>query len=139
MRLTRIALSAGVVLVVAFMLVVAIGIHGAMTPVIAVLALFGLVACGNLLYGKNSHGAAAVARSRPAQEAQNRAIDEAQLQARRERERERERERSRPQPTSGPRPMSRPRLTSRPRPSSRRGSRDGEQLGAPGDSGTTAP
>jgi Flp pilus assembly protein TadB len=68
------------------MLLVAIGIHGAISPVIAVVALAGLVACGNLLYGKNSHGATAAARVRPAQEAQNRAIEEAQLRARQERE-----------------------------------------------------
>jgi type VI protein secretion system component VasK len=86
MRFTQLALAAGVVLVVAFMLAVAIGIHGALTPVIAVLALVGLIACGNLLYGKNSHGAAATARKRPAQEAQNRAIDEAQERARQERQ-----------------------------------------------------
>jgi hypothetical protein len=81
-RLTRVALAAGVVVVVAFMLLVAIGIHGALTPVIAIVALVGLIACGNLLYGKHSHGAAATARKRPAQEAQNRAIDEAQERAR---------------------------------------------------------
>jgi len=81
-RLTRFALGAGVVVVVAFMLLVAIGMHGAFTPIIAVLALGGLIACGNLLYGKHSHGAAATARVRPAQEAQNRAIDETQEQAR---------------------------------------------------------
>ena len=86
MRFTRLALAAGVVIIVAFMLLVAIGIHGTLTPVIAVLALAGLVACGNLLYGKNSHGATAQARVRPAQEAQNRAIDEAHVQARQERE-----------------------------------------------------
>jgi len=82
MRLTRFALGAGVVVVVAFMLLVAIGMHGAFTPIIAILALGGLIACGNLLYGKHSHGAAATARVRPAQEAQNRAIDQAQEQAR---------------------------------------------------------
>ena len=86
MRFTRFALGAGVVVVVAFMLLVAIGIHGALTPVIAIVALVVLIACGNLLYGKNSHGAAAQARVRPAQEAQNRAIDEAQARARLERE-----------------------------------------------------
>jgi len=80
--ITRIALGIGVVVVVAFMLVVAIGIHGGLTPVIAIVAVVGLIICGNLLYGKNSHGAAATARVRPAQEAQNRAIDEAQIQAR---------------------------------------------------------
>ena len=82
MRFTRFALGAGVVVLVAFMLVVAIGIHGALTPVIAIVAVVGLIACGNLLYGKNSHGAMAQARTRPAQEAQNRAIDEARRQAR---------------------------------------------------------
>jgi hypothetical protein len=89
MRLTRIALGFGVVVLVAFMLAVAIGIHGAASPVIAVLALVGLIACGNLLYGKHSHGAAATARKRPAQEAQNRAIDEAQAEARRVQEQRR--------------------------------------------------
>jgi type VI protein secretion system component VasK len=85
-RLTRFALAVGVVVVVAFMLLVAIGIHGALTPVIAIVALVGLIVCGNLLYGPHSHGAAATARKRPAQEAQNRAIDEAQERARQERE-----------------------------------------------------
>jgi xanthosine utilization system XapX-like protein len=84
-RFTRFALGVGVVVVVAFMLVVAIGIHGAATPVIAIVALVGLIVCGNLLYGQHSHGAAAVARKRPAQEAQNRAIDQAQERARHER------------------------------------------------------
>jgi type VI protein secretion system component VasK len=86
MTFSRIALRVGIVVIAAFMLIVAIGIHGAVSPVIALLALGGLVACGNLLYGKHSHGAAATARKRPAQEAQNRAIDEAQRQARLERE-----------------------------------------------------
>jgi type VI protein secretion system component VasK len=91
MRLTRFALAAGVVVVVAFMLLVAIGIHGALTPVIAIVAVVGLIVCGNLLYGKHSHGAAATARVRPAQEAQNRAIDEAHERARQEREEARQR------------------------------------------------
>jgi hypothetical protein len=86
MTFTRFAVRAGIVFVVAFMLLVAIGIHGAVTPVIALVALGGLIACGNLLYGKNSHGATAKARVRPAQEAQNRAIDEAQQRARQERD-----------------------------------------------------
>jgi len=85
MRLTRFALGAGVVVVAAFILAVAIGAHSALTPVIAIVALVGLIACGNLLYGKHSHGAAATARMRPAQEAQNRAIDEAQRRAQQER------------------------------------------------------
>ena len=85
MRLTRIALGVGIVVLVAFMLLADVGIHQGRTPVIAVVALAGLIACGNLLYGKHSHGAAATARVRPAQQAQNRAIDEAQAQARLER------------------------------------------------------
>jgi len=89
-RLTRFALTVGVVVVVAFMLLVAIGIHGALTPVIAIVALVGLVVCGNLLYGQHSHGAAATARKRPAQDAQNRAIDEAQERARQERQQARQ-------------------------------------------------
>jgi type VI protein secretion system component VasK len=89
-RLTRFALTVGVLVVVAFMLLVAIGIHGALTPVIAIVALVGLIVCGNLLYGQHSHGAAATARKRPAQEAQNRAIDEAQERARQERQRARQ-------------------------------------------------
>jgi type VI protein secretion system component VasK len=103
MRLTRFALAVGVVVVVAFMLLVAIGIHGALTPVIAIVAVVGLIACGNLLYGKNSHGAAATARKRPAQEAQNRAIDEAQERARTEREQaRRERDQARHQRAPAP-------------------------------------
>jgi hypothetical protein len=85
MTFTRFALRAGIVVVVAFMILVAVGINGPVTPVIAIVALGGLIACGNLLYGKNSHGAAAKARVRPAQEAQNRAIDEAQALARQQR------------------------------------------------------
>jgi hypothetical protein len=94
MRLTRIALGFGVVVLVAFMLAVAIGLHNGLTPVIAVVALVGLIACGNLLYGKHSHGAAATARVRPAQQAQNRAIDEAQERARLERAQSRRRGRA---------------------------------------------
>jgi hypothetical protein len=90
MTFSRIALRVGIVVIAAFMIIVAIGIHGIASPVIAIVALGGLIACGNLLYGKHSHGAAAVARKRPAQEAQNQAIDQAQRQARLERERERE-------------------------------------------------
>ena len=54
-------------------------------------ALVFLIGGGNLLYGRNSHGAMAQARTRPAQEAQNRAIDEARRQAGRQRARPTER------------------------------------------------
>ena len=86
MTLTRFAIGVGVLLIVAFVVVMAIAVGGAFTPVVAFAALFALVAGGNLLYGKHSHGAAAEARRRPAQEEQNRAIDEAQARAREERE-----------------------------------------------------
>jgi hypothetical protein len=86
MTFTRLALGAGVVVVLAFAVLMAIAVGGAFTPVVAFAALFILIGAGNLLYGKHSHGAAAKARVRPAQEAQNRAIDEAQSRARQERE-----------------------------------------------------
>jgi hypothetical protein len=86
MTFTRVALVAGVVVVLAFAVLMAIAVGGAFTPFVAVAALVALIAGGNLLYGKHSHGAAAQARVRPAQEAQNRAIDEAQIRARQERQ-----------------------------------------------------
>jgi hypothetical protein len=82
MTFTRFALGAGVVVVLAFVVLMAIAVGGAFTPVVALAALLILIGGGNLLYGRHSHGAAAQARVRPAQEAQNRAIDEAQIQAR---------------------------------------------------------
>jgi type VI protein secretion system component VasK len=85
MTFTRLALGAGVVVVLAFSVLMAIAVGGAFTPVVALAALFILVGAGNLLYGKHSHGAAAKARVRPAQEAQNRAIDEAQVAERAQR------------------------------------------------------
>jgi type VI protein secretion system component VasK len=93
--LTRFAIALGVLLIVAFAVVMAIAVGGAFTPVVAFAALFALIGGGNLLYGKHSHGAAAQARKRPAQEAQNRAIDEAQLEARRRREEARQTRRHR--------------------------------------------
>jgi hypothetical protein len=97
MTFTRVALVAGVVVVLAFAVLMAVAVGGALTPVVAVAALVGLIAGGNLLYGKHSHGAAAQARVRPAQEAQNRAIDEAQIRARQERQQAR-----RPRTPRGP-------------------------------------
>jgi hypothetical protein len=89
--ITRIALMAGTVLVAGFMVVVMVGAHRDATPVVALVALVVLIGMGNLLYGKNSHGAMAKDRVRAVQEAQNRAIDEAHA-ARRE-----AREQARPQ------------------------------------------
>jgi hypothetical protein len=78
---SRVALVAGTLLVAGLVTLVAIGEHAALTPLIALAALAFLVGGGNLLYGKNSHGAMAQARTRPAQQAQNRAIDEARRRA----------------------------------------------------------
>ena len=74
MTATRVALIAGIVFLAAFVVVVAFA-HHAGPVVLAVGMLAVLVACGNLLYGRHSHGAAAQARVRPAQEAHDRAAD----------------------------------------------------------------
>jgi len=72
----RIALAGGALLVVAFFVLVAIALHfGFLLLVIG--ALVGLIACGNLLYGRHNHGIAAVERTRDAQEAHDRIADEA--------------------------------------------------------------
>jgi hypothetical protein len=73
--LTRVAVAAGFVLLTAFVYVVLA--HGANGGNIAgiVIAVVLLIAAGNLLYGRHSHGAAAQARVRDAQEAHNRAAD----------------------------------------------------------------
>jgi hypothetical protein len=79
MTLRRIGLAAGILLLTAFVYVVLAHGHDGGNAFIVVLAVVLLVAAGNLLYGRHSHGAAAQARIRPAQEARNRAIDEARL------------------------------------------------------------
>jgi hypothetical protein len=82
MVMTRVALVLGALIVAFLILLVAIGFHQALTPLATVAALVILIGGGNLLYGKNSHGAMAQARKRPAQQAHDRAIDEARMQAR---------------------------------------------------------
>jgi flagellar motor component MotA len=86
MTFTRLVLALGVLVLLAFVVVMAIAVGGVYTPVVALVALFILIGGGNLLYGRHSHGATAKARVRPAQEAQNQAIDQAQHEARRQRE-----------------------------------------------------
>jgi hypothetical protein len=103
MTLTRFALGVGVFLIIAFAVLMAIAVGGVFTPVVVFAALFALIGGGNLLYGRHSHGAAAAARRRPAQEAQNRAIDEAQAREREAREQAR-RQRSQTR-RSGPGPL----------------------------------
>ena len=80
MSAARIALIAGIAFLVAFVVVAAFALHAGIVVVVAVV-IAGLVGAGNLLYGRHSHGAAAVARTREAQEAHDRAIDEARRQA----------------------------------------------------------
>ncbi len=79
--MSRVALAGGALVVAGLIVLVAIGFHDALTPLLTIAALVILIGGGNLLYGKNSHGAMAQARTRPAQEAQNRAIDEARRRA----------------------------------------------------------
>jgi hypothetical protein len=69
---TRIALVAGIVFLAAFVVLAVVAIH-AVAAVAVILILAALIACGNLLYGRHSHGAAAQARVRPAQDAHDRA------------------------------------------------------------------
>jgi hypothetical protein len=66
MTLTRIAVAAGIALLTAFVVIVVLaGPPGLGAAVGAALAIAGLIAAGNLLYGRNSHYAAAQARMRP--------------------------------------------------------------------------
>jgi hypothetical protein len=74
MSVTRIAVITGIAFLAAFIVVVAFALHAGVVIVVAVV-IAGLVGAGNLLYGRNSHGAAAVARTREAQEAHDRAAD----------------------------------------------------------------
>jgi hypothetical protein len=79
--MSRIALIGAALVVVLLIILVALGFHGAVTPLATIGALAVLIGGGNWLYGPNSHGAKAQARDRPAQEAHNRAIDEARRAA----------------------------------------------------------
>jgi hypothetical protein len=74
MSVTRIAVITGIAFLAAFVVVVAFALHAGVVIVVAVV-IAGLVGAGNLLYGRHSHAAAAVARTREAQEAHDRAAD----------------------------------------------------------------
>jgi hypothetical protein len=66
MSVTRIAITAGIALLTAFVVVVILaGPPGLGAAVGAAFAIVVLIAAGNLLYGRNSHYAAAQARMRP--------------------------------------------------------------------------
>ncbi len=58
-------------------MVILAGQSGAGAAIVAFIAIAVLVAAGNVLYGRHSHGAAAMARVRPAQEAHDQAADRA--------------------------------------------------------------
>jgi hypothetical protein len=78
MTFTRIATAVGIALLAAFAIVVLLAGHsGAGAAIVAVIAIAVLIGAGNLLYGRHSHGAAAMARVRDAQQAQNQAADRA--------------------------------------------------------------
>jgi hypothetical protein len=74
MRASRIALVAGIAVLAVFIVITAFATHAGLV-LVALAAIAGLVACGNLLYGRRSHYARAQARRRPAQEAHDRAAD----------------------------------------------------------------
>jgi len=76
MTATRIALIAGIVILALFALITAFAAHAGLV-VVALATVVLLIAAGNLLYGRHSHGAAAQARVRPAQQAHDRAADRA--------------------------------------------------------------
>jgi hypothetical protein len=78
MTFSRIAVAAGIALLTVFAVVVILAGHsGAGAAVVALVVIAALVAGGNALYGRHSHGAAAMNRVRPAQEAHDRAADHA--------------------------------------------------------------
>ena len=81
MRGNRLLLGGALLVLAGLFALAAAGAHWLITPLLTLVALVGLIGGGNLLYGKNSHGAAAQARMRPAQQAHERAIDEARRQA----------------------------------------------------------
>src|ERR1700722_15410870 len=76
MTFTRLAIAVATPLLTIFVVVVVLAGHaGAGAAVVAFVAIAALVGAGNALYGRNSHGAKALARTRPAQEAHDRAAD----------------------------------------------------------------
>ena len=80
MTFSRIAVAAGIALLTVFAVVVILAGHagaGAGAAVVAFVAIAALVAAGNALYGRHSHGAAAMNRVRPAQQAHDQAADRA--------------------------------------------------------------
>jgi hypothetical protein len=78
MTFSRIAVGVGIAFLTIFVVVVVLAGHGgAGAAVVAFVVIAALVAAGNALYGRHSHGAAAMNRVRGAQEAHDRAADRA--------------------------------------------------------------
>jgi hypothetical protein len=78
MTFSRIAVAAGIALLAVFAIVVLLaGQSGAGAAIVAFVVIAALVGAGNALYGRHSHGAKALARVRPAQEAHDEAADRA--------------------------------------------------------------
>jgi hypothetical protein len=76
MSFTRIAMAAGILVLTLFVSAVLLaGPLGSSTALIVAVTIAVLIAAGSLLYGRDSHGAAAVERDRPAQEAIDQAAD----------------------------------------------------------------
>ncbi len=72
----RIATAAGILVLTFFVAAILLaGALGPSTGLIAAVAIVALIAGGSLLYGRHSHGIKAVERTRPAQEAHDRAAD----------------------------------------------------------------
>jgi hypothetical protein len=94
MTWSRIAVAVAIALLTIFaVVVIAEGQAGAGAAVVAFIAIAALVGAGNALYGRNSHGAKALARTRAAQEAHDQAADRAAVARRAVAEAERRGER----------------------------------------------
>ena len=104
MTATRVALVAGIAFLAAFVIVVAFAHHAGAGACWSWPCSPCWIGCGNLLYGRHSHGAAAQARVRPAQEAHDRAADVAAEARRATAEAARRGERYCPLDPSNPRP-----------------------------------
>lgn len=76
MTAARVALVAGILFLATFAVIGAFALHAGI-PVLVVMVLFGLIASGNLIYGRSSHYAKVQDRTRAAQEAHDSAADRA--------------------------------------------------------------
>ncbi len=76
MTFSRIAVAVGIALLTVFAIAVYVGgPYGLRSVMIVLVTMAALIGAGNLLYGRRSHYAAVQERTRPAQEAHDRAAD----------------------------------------------------------------